>query len=303
MKVGIFYNSITNLAKSPHKVNLMDIFKAGVEASGDQTHTYFNNELPDHKLDAGFILGYSIGTNHRRKIIDTLIKNGTYPIFVDSNILNYARPEHQWHRYSMSSVYPDTGVYFFGKTNLNKWQEFSSWHGVTLKSWRSQGNHILLLCQRPKGWNMFAESQNAWIDNTIAKIRQHTQRPIRIRMHPGDGNREAMIAKIKQQYHNTVTLSSASNIREDLVDCWAAVGYNSTPNVVSAIEGVPVYVEDPIHSWASDIAFKDISLIENPPLPDRTDWITKIANIHWSNTEVQQGLLWSAMREYISSAH
>lgn len=302
MKVGIFYNSITNLAKSPHKVNLMDIFKAGVEACGDTAQVYFNNDLPSSDLDAGFVLGYSIGTNHRRKIIDTLLNNRAYPIFVDSNILNYAKSEHQWHRYSMTSVYPNDGIYFFGKTNLDKWQEFSSWHGVSLKPWRTEGNHILLLCQRPKGWNMFAPSQELWMDETIAKIRQFTQRPIRIRMHPGDGNREAMIKKIQRQYNDTITLSTASNIREDLINCWASIGYNSTPNVVSAIEGIPVYVEDPVHSWASDISFQDLSKIESPPLLDRTAWSNKIANIHWSNKEVQQGLLWSAMRDYIVSA-
>lgn len=301
MKVGIFYSSITNLVKAPHKAALMDVFRDGVLACGDQAILYTDNSLPDSTLDAGFVLGYSIGNNHRRKIIDTLVRNGAYPIFVDSNILNYAKSEHQWHRYSMNSVYPNNGIYFFGNSNPNKWQEFSSWHGASLKPWRTQGNHILLLCQRPKGWNMFAPSQDTWIDETIAKIKQHTQRPIRIRMHPGDGNRQAMIDKIQKQYNNTVTLSDASNIREDLVNCWAAVGYNSTPNVVSAIEGVPVYIEDPLHSWASDIAFQDLSCIESPPLPDRAAWATKIANIHWSNSEVQQGKLWSAMRDYISS--
>jgi hypothetical protein len=79
------------------------------------------------------------------------------------------------------------------------------------------------------------------------------------------------------------------------------VGYNSTPNVVAAIEGVPVYVEDPALSWAADVAFTDLSQIEMPPMPDRTAWINRIANIHWSNQEVQTGQLWRAVKQYISS--
>ena len=80
------------------------------------------------------------------------------------------------------------------------------------------------------------------------------------------------------------------------------MGINSTPNVVAAIEGIPGYVEDPIHSWAKDVAFTDITQLENPPLPDRTDWIDKIANIHWSNDEVKSGQLWAVIKSYISAS-
>ena len=76
---------------------------------------------------------------------------------------------------------------------------------------------------------------------------------------------------------------------------------NSTPNVVAAIEGIPVYVDDPVHSWAKDVAFKDLSQIEDPEMPDRTTWLEKIANIHWSNDEVRSGKLWSAIKQRISS--
>jgi hypothetical protein len=71
---------------------------------------------------------------------------------------------------------------------------------------------------------------------------------------------------------------------------------------VAAIEGIPGYVEDPIHSWAKDVAFTDIAQLENPPLLDRSAWINKIANIHWSNNEVKSGKLWSIIKMYISSS-
>ena len=110
------------------------------------------------------------------------------------------------------------------------------------------------------------------------------------------------ISKLKKRYGNLITISQNENIRDDLKNCWCVVGYNSTPNVVAAIEGVPVYVEDPLHSWASDIAFTEISQIENPSMPDRTEWVNKIANIHWSNDEVKSGQLWAAIKNYISSS-
>lgn len=299
MKVGIFYNSISNPGKFSNKVMLMDNFKAGVEACGDQVVEYRSNQLPDEPLAAGFVLGYTLEDNFRKKIIDVLRQRNTPQIFVDSNILHYARPEHEWHRYSLNSVYPNDGVYFFQDLDVGKWQTYSAWHGVSLKPWRTNGNHILIFCQRPKGWNMFGNDQEAWLDDVIGKIRQHSSRPVMVRMHPGDGSRFKAIDKLRKKYGNNVAISEHANIRDALDNCWCTVGYNSTPNVVAAIEGVPGYIQDPVHSWAADVAFNDISLIETPPMPDRNAWINKIANIHWSNQEVRSGKIWSAIKQYI----
>jgi hypothetical protein len=300
MKVGVFYNSIRNPAKFSNKVMLMDNFCAGVEACGDQVVDYRDNRLPDSDLSAGFVLGYTLEDNFRKKIIDQLRAKKIPQVFVDSNIMHYARPEHEWHRYSLNSVYPNDGVYFFDKLDPDKWNLYSTWHDAPLRPWRQLGTHILIFCQRPKGWNMFGNDQEAWLDNMIDKIRKYTDRPIVVRMHPGDGSRFKAIEKLQKKYGHGITISEHANIRQALADTWCTVGYNSTPNVVSAIEGVPGYIEDPVHSWAQDVAFTDLSQIVNPPLPDRTDWANKIANIHWSNTEVRTGQLWSAIKQYIS---
>jgi hypothetical protein len=300
MKVGIFYNSISNPAKFSNKVMLMDNFAQGVRVNDDIVVDFRDNKLPDTQLDAGFVLGYTLEDNFRKKIITQLASKNIPSIFVDSNILHYARPEHEWHRYSLNSVYPDTGTYFFKDYDTEKWNQFSKWHGVELKPWRTTGNHILVLAQRPKGFNMFTD-QDDWLADTIATIRKHTQRPIMVRMHPGDGTRFKQIEKLQKRYGTSITISEHSNIKEALVDCWCSVGYASTPNVVSAIEGVPVYVEEPTKSWAKDICFTELSQIETPSMPDRDVWLHKIANIHWSNSEVKSGLLWSAIKRYISS--
>jgi hypothetical protein len=307
LKVGIFYNSISNPAKFSNKVMLMDNFKAGVLSQGDEVIEYRGNQLPDQKLDLGFVLGYTLEENFRKKIINSLRSTNTPQVYVDSNILHYARQEHEWHRYSLNSVYPHDGVYFFNNIDKSKWETVKSWHGTDMLPWRTTGNHILVLAQRPKGFNMFTD-QDAWLDKTINAIKQNTDRPIVIRMHPGDSTREKQTAKIKKRFgkdfkYGRMTISTHTNIQDELVNCWCSVGYASTPNVVSAIRGVPVYVEEIDKSWAKDVAFNDMSLIDNPPMPDRSEWIHKIANIHWSNQEVISGKLWTEIKNYISSAH
>jgi hypothetical protein len=301
MNVGIFYNSIRNPAKFSNKIMLMDNFAHGVITQGDQVIDFKDNTLPNQKLDAGFVLGYTLEDNFRKKIIDQLRLQKIPSVFVDSNVLHYGRKEHEWHRYSLGSVYPNSGTYFFDKLDKSKWATFSAWHGIELKPWRTSGNHILVLCQRPKGFNMFTD-QEVWLDKTIKRLRKHSNRPIMIRMHPGDGSRFKQIEKIQKTYGTSVTISEHENIRDALVNCWCTVGINSTPNVVAAIEGIPGYIEDVGRSWAADIAFTDLALVETPPTPDRSEWVHKIANIHWSNDEVRSGKLWAAIKHYISSA-
>ncbi len=299
MKVGIFYNSISNPSKFSNKVMLMDNFAQGVKSQSDEILEYRDNRLPDQLLHAGFVLGYTLEDNFRKKIINQLKAFKIPAVFVDSNILHYARQEHEWHRYSLNSVYPSDGTYFFNELDKSKWTRYSQWHNMTIKPWRTTGEHVLILCQRPKGWNMFGNDQDQWLDKTISKIKKYVNRPIRIRMHPGDGTREKQIEKILKRHGNSVEISRADNIKQDLINCWCAVGYNSTPNVVAALEGVPVYVEDIKNSWAAGIAFTDLNQIADPPMPDRSEWIHKIANIHWSNEEVKQGHLWSAIKSHI----
>jgi len=302
MKVGIFYNSITNPAKFSNKVMLMDNFCQGVLEHRDQVIEFHTNSLPDQPIDAGFVLGYTLEDNFRRKIIDLLRHKNIPAIFVDSNILHYSRPEHEWHRYSIGSVYPDSGTYFFQELDKDKWEQYSHWHAAELKPWRQTGEHILVLCQRPKGFNMFIDQDN-WLEQIIDRIRQYSFRPIHVRMHPGDGTRFKQIDRIKKRWGDSVVVDTCANIRESLTNCWCTVGINSTPNVVAAIEGIPGYIEDPVHSWAADVAFTDLSLIEDPPMMNRSEWIHKIANIHWSNDEVKSGKLWAAIKQHISAAH
>lgn len=299
--VGIFYNSITSIHKAPHKRLLMDNFRDGVLLNGDIVIEYTERGAPIGDIDCGFILGYTLEQNFRRAIIDELASRNIPAIFVDSNILHYSTTEHEWHRYSMNSVYPDDGVYFFD-TMLDKWDYFSESNGVTLKSWQTRGNHILVLAQRATGWNLLGNDQEEWIINTVRGIQQYSARPIVVRMHPGDGNRFIQAESLKARLGDAITISDNANIREDLVNCWCTVGYNSTPNVVARIEGVPGYLYDPNKSWASDVSFTSLNQIETPMVCDRGEWLEKIANIHWSNDEVKAGKLWNAIRKYISTS-
>jgi hypothetical protein len=143
-----------------------------------------------------------------------------------------------------------------------------------------------------------------WAIQTINTLRQHTDRPIVIRAHPGDkASREYLdptSPKCKIKFSKAVRLSTNINLVDDLRNCWAAVNYNSSPVVGAAIEGVPIFVMDPIKSQCRDIANTDLAQIETPHMPNRQPWVERLAMSHWNFDELKSGECWTHMRKFIN---
>jgi hypothetical protein len=304
MKVGIFYSSITNIERAPHKQLLMDIFKEGVQKHGDVIKEYKSTKQVIDHLDAGFVLGYALKKEYRRTIIDTLKLMKSKIIFVDSNIFTYNNPIHQYHRYSVNGVYPTDGEYFLGEDrNPEKLEKVLNAHHITVKPWRETGEHILILGQRTLSWNMLNTNGLDWIISMIGRLKECSNRKIIVRLHPGDTNHNIENRKRILRLFGTdnVSVSTNGNIKADLRNAWCSVGYNSTPNCVSVFEGIPVYLDNSLNSWAKEMAFTDLTQLEDPPLPDRTAWLHKIAHIHWSNEEISSGKYWERFKNFYKS--
>lgn len=303
MNVGIFYSSIKNFHKFPHKTALMDVFRNGVTVHGD-TAIEFRREIPVNtlpSLDVGFILGYTLEINYRKQLIEHLKSKKSKIVYVDSNIFSYGRSAHYYHRYSVDGVYPTDGDYFLDdKIDNNRWPDIAKFHKIEMKPWRQNGEHILLLGQRTLSWNMLGLNGCDWIINMINRIRTVSDRRIVVRLHPGDTKRNPENQqKISNNFqYNNVIISNKDNIRDDLKNAWCCVGYNSTPNCVSAIEGIPVYIDEPTNSWAKGVAFEKLEQINDPQPFDREEWIHRIANIHWNNDEINQGVYWKKFKMF-----
>ena len=74
---------------------------------------------------------------------------------------------------------------------------------------------------------------------------------------------------------------------KDLHDAYCVISYNSSPAVVAAIEGVPIFVLDPIEAPNAEVFNRDIKLIESPIYDfDREAWLRRLAMFHWKLDEV-----------------
>ncbi len=307
--IAIYHKSVPN-GKNLEKIQLLQNFSHGVRAVGDQVIDVDHHGVV--AADVGVIQGWISGkpdSHHtilRHNVITQQKFLNRYVVSADSNLFLYANTVNPMHylRYSFNDVFPDKGIYCDTEIDPNRWQKISSNLNIRLKNYRTTGDHILILLQRNGGWSMSGYDVQDWAILVIDTIRQYTDRPIVIRAHPGDKAARTYLdpnsPHCRIKFSKRVRLSNNPDLVSDLVNCWAAVNYNSSPVVGAAIEGVPVFVTDPRRSQCAEIANTDLSQIENPLLPDRQKWVERLCMFHWNFDELKSGECWSHMRKFIS---
>lgn len=308
LNIIVYHRTVPN-AKNQEKVDLLRYFSQGAKACGDSVvdcneHYY---TLCDVAVMQGWTHAASVDAVRphlalRKRIIHQQKKHQRHVLVVDSNLFLYANTENPLHylRYSFDGIFPNTGIYCDTTPDPKRWQQISRDLGITLKPWRTSGNHVLLLLQRNGGWSMSGYDVVAWTKDTVRKIRQHTDRPIVIRTHPGDKTAKDYIAEFnRNREFDNVSISQNKNLVNDLKNCWAAVNYNSSPVVGAAIEGVPIFVTDPARSQSTQVANLDLAMIESPSMPDRQAWVERLSMSHWKFDELQNGTCWQHMRQFI----
>lgn len=307
MKVAVYHRSVPN-QKNQEKVELLTRFSQGAKKCGDecidvQDHTY-------HSADVGMIQGWvtdDTGSRPhlrlRHEVITRQLQNRRYVLTADSNLFLYANTDnpHHYLRFSANSVFPDTGIYFDRTPDPTRWQKISQHLNIHLRGYRKAGGHILVLLQRNGGWSMGDFPVLDWLASTILEIRNHSDRPILIRPHPGDKSAREYIGKFDSSgVLKKVRISEPGRtLLQDLEGCWAAVNHNSSPVVGAAIEGYPIFVTDPQRSQCREIANTDLARIENPEMPDRQKWVERLAMSHWNFKELQSGECWQHMKSFL----
>ena len=291
------------------KINALTYFAEGAARCGDfatttQSQTY-------ETCDVGAIIGNAFDANPgkvrlahyqvRKMVMETQQLHNKYWLSIDSNVFIYkdATNPHKYLRYSFNGVFPATGIYCNETPSDENWNNMRRDYNMDLKPWRTTGNHILVCLQRPLGWSMRGTDLIKWLKKTLGQIRAHSDRPILIRWHPGDWKAFPNYKSTLDKFGVTVS-PQGRHITEDLVNCWALVCHNSTPSAVAPIEGIPAFItDDPAYSQGGDIANTDLSLIETPDMPDREQWIRKLAQCHWSFEDLRSGRCWAHMRQWV----
>jgi hypothetical protein len=306
IKVASYLMGIPPGNTNPEKPAIIVNFIEGVWRCGDDGTivTDYNPVSADVAVVQGFVHPGSKHVPHlnlRKDVFEKQQKEGKRSIIVDSNLFLYADKNNtkKYLRYSYDGIFPSTGEYCNEQPDPTRWEKLRRDLKLTMKPWQTtRGKHILITCQRDGGWSMDGQPLMPWLLKTIKELRKHTDRPIKIRFHPGDKKVLDHKRAIARYRLPGVSISHYENMLQDFINCHAVISYNSSPGVAAAVEGVPVFVLDPARSQAAEVAHNDLSQIENIQEFDRDIWIQKMAQMHWTLDELKDGTAWRHLRQW-----
>lgn len=158
--------------------------------------------------------------------------------------------------------------------------------GVHLKPWQ-QGKNIVIAVQRGDSEQWYGlPKPKIWVEQTVAKIKSVTDRPIVVRPHPRQRitNIAGVTVRTPRPLVNTY---DSFDFDTDLANAWCVINENSGPGCQSVIAGVPAFVGS--DSLAAPVANLDLADIEKPWMPDRTAWLEDIAHTEWTVDELASG--------------
>ncbi|MEY4331388.1 MAG: hypothetical protein RLZZ196_126 [Bacteroidota bacterium] len=231
----------------------------------------------------------------RAELVELQKQAGNHIMAIDANCFKFSDTDSKYLRYSINGVYYDTSQYANKNSDASKWNQLSQDLGLTIQSWRDQGDYLLFLIQRDGGWGMKGLDPVEWARRKIIEVRQYSNLPIVLRPHPGK------VADLTPLLQPGVTISDSTVIPllTDLQRAKAAFVFNSSSGVASVVSGVPLYVDD-TSSVCWDVANKHVNQLNNPLFPDRNQWLYDLAACHWTDEESRQGLIYKKFLPYLT---
>ena len=208
--------------------------------------------------------------DRRMKILAVLKKAfPEYPCFMG---FDYVPEQKQCITNSVPFIYADHAYFNRGYEAGNFRVILSGIHQKTLKpfekprfrvegsQWKT-GEHILVFPPSRTITQTFDCAD--WLDETVRVLRKHTDRPI--------------VIKQKQD----------GELKRFLVNAHAAVGYATVASVEAALSGVPVFSGP--HCPATPVGLTDLTQIEKPITPDRSQWVATLTYSQFHLSEIENG--------------
>ena len=302
----VYISSVANVKKHSRKSQCLESFATGVSNSGatvrvERDYVYTPSRLA---VMLGWATTNTGGKNIalRKQIIAEQQRRGFSTMCIDASCWKYIDTHSQYLRYSLNGPFYDRAEYANRNSDSSKWLEISQNLAVDINPPQSNANgHVLICMQRDGGFAMKTLNPLQWLEQKIQQIRQHSQRQILIRPHPGD-YRIQDFAKYKGRPGIKLVDPLTTKLTSNLSGAHAAVFFNSSASVAAVLAGIPIFVDDQsCVSWA--VANHDIAKIETPAEFEREQWLYDLAAAHWSDQEAQQGLIWQKFLPYLTSTN
>jgi len=145
-----------------------------------------------------------------------------------------------------------------------------------------RGSDILLVAPDEKPCTFYGTTLEAWMENTLSLLKQHTDRPIRVRERPA--------SRMDRKTQTT---------QDWLRDVHAVVTFNSIAATESILAGVPVFVTAPANA-AKPVSNTNLCDIEKPWFPDSDQiykWTCHLAYGQFHINELADGTATAILKE------
>jgi hypothetical protein len=172
----------------------------------------------------------------------------------------------QWFRIIKNHVHDIRDIIPRDRTRLDRCQ-------ITLKNF-TPGRKILVAPPSTKSFSVWNMDQEQWINETVAEIKRHTDRPIEIRP------KRPRTDRLKT---DTIEEALANDVH-------CLVTFNSEAAVEAIMQGKPAIVLGP--NAAGVLSSKSLSEIEtprSPPLDEREAWLCHLSYSQFTFTEIADG--------------
>ena len=322
MDVEIFRRTVKDRRRGASWELLQHMAK-GIRACGDnpimvnehKTGDWTENEMePTAKIGCMFGYGGSNQMHHtkgrRRDLVERAKKKGIYIITFDGGILSsfgntITHPKHHW-RVSLYSPM-NNGNFLSDNSPADRWEMMKKLWNVKYEPWRKSNaeDPILFVLQPKDNWSMNELDPVTWFHNVYDKIRPLTKRQFLIRPHP---NHMAQMIERKKEFPEDCKLIEGKahwvgdekkyyrfNFQEAITNVHAVITHNSTASIDSCVRGIPTFVtSDLALCWP--VANNDLSKIESPDYPDRSQWVNDLGYKLWSIKEIRDGTVYKRFK-------
>ena len=229
-------------------------------------------------------------------------KNGNIWMFDSDVLITFSlcktSPSNNWVRVPFGNVYPDKTKYFNKDSPPDRWNKIAKVKNIKMKDWRKGGKYILICLNRGSG-GYSAHGVNAadWAIKVYHELRKHTDRPIKIRQHPGMGYPSyhkdcKKLAKHCSDHPDCELIGGRHDplhIMQDMKTAHSVIIFTSTAGAPAVVEGIPLFVEHS-SSYLYSMRAGELKDIENPNYNiNRKQFLNDYGYSHWSIEELREG--------------
>mgnify|MGYP006076286371 CR=1 FL=1 len=315
MKVEIFRRTVKD-RKRGSSYDLLKCMMEGIRASGDEpimVNENMSGPTVEGEMEPTATIACMFGyggdrqmhhTKGRRRLLADCCREKKIPLITfDGGLLSSfgnvsTYPNHYW-RVSLYSPM-NNGDFLSDNSPADRWEMLKKEFKVKYEPWRQSNpdDPILFVLQPKDNWSMNELDPVEWFNNIYKQIRTLTKRKFIVRPHP---NHVDSISQRLAEFPNDVEVAIGQkhfvgdekkfyrfHFQEAIANAHAVITHNSTASTDSCVRGIPTFcTSDLALCWP--VANTDLSQIENPKMPDRTQWLNDLGYKLWSTEEIKTG--------------